>query len=132
MDVFDLDEIKEIQVRTLDGRDLVYRGAGMGKLVRLILESQRTLSRTATKKKPSKVTVIEQDADSDDDNGEEEHFVKPSRTKSKASKVVNGGTGYVSTELNYTSTPSGSGGKSAVDLAREMQRQAEQASGLKF
>lgn len=129
MDVFDLDEIKEIQVRTLDGRDLVYRGAGMGKLVRLILESQRTLSRTATKK-PSKVTVIEQDADSDDDNGED--FVKPSKTKSKASKVVNGGTGYVSTELNYTSNPGGSGGKSAVDIAREMQRQAEQASGIKF
>lgn len=106
---FDINDVEEIQVRYISGDEIIYKGLGLEKFRRLICSSPAL-------EVPKKVVIVD-DCESPD--------VKPRRNKTS---TING---YASANLNYASGSS-SKNKSAVDIAKEMQRKAEQESGIKF
>ena len=107
---FDINEVEEIQVRYLSGDEIIYKGLGLEKVRRLI-------SSSPSLEVPKKVVVDNCDYDSPE--------LKPRKNKTN---TING---YASANLNYASGSSNKN-KSAVDIAKDMQRRAEQDSGIKF
>jgi len=106
---FDINDVEEIQVRYLSGDEIIYKGLGLEKIRRLICSSPAM--------EVQKKVVVVEDCESPE--------LKPQRNKTS---TING---YASANLNYSSGTS-SKNKSAVDIAKEMQRKAEQDSGIKF
>jgi hypothetical protein len=110
---FDINEVEEIQVRFVNGDEIIYKGLGLEKIRRLICSSPSL-------ELPKKTVVVE-DCDSPE--------LKPRKsTKDRGGASSNTINGYASANLNYATSK----GKSAVDIAKEMQRKAEQESGIKF
>ena len=118
--LMDINTVEEIQVRYENGEEVIYRGKGLEKLRRMLLESP-AYGEIAENVGP---TIVDTCA------SEEEEEVKPVKTKKSIKKPATAN-GYITADLNYAPNAA-SKSKSAVDLAREMQRQAEQASGIKF
>jgi len=108
---FDINEVEEIQVRYVGGDEIIYKGLGLEKIRRLICSSPHL-------EMPKKSIVVD-DLESPD--------MTPRRNK--INDTVNSARGYASTNLDYKAA---SKGKSAVDIAKEMQRKAEEGSGIKF
>lgn len=100
-----INDISEIKVSFSDGQEVIYRGKGLEKFRRLISDSPPYGS----------VKIVEEDS------GEEVPDVKQKPKKEKSAN------GYVKTDLSYGPVK----GKSAMDSAREMQKQAE-LTGIKF
>lgn len=122
----DINDVEDILVRYLDGREIVFRGKGLEKLRKLM----KTSPALKTSKKPKQIVIEE--------SGSEESFEeeKPKK-KGKPVHAVNGG--YSTISLDYREpTVAGSDGlhkpgtMSPHDLAREMQRQATVSSGIKY
>lgn len=131
MDNFDINNVEEILVRFADGNEVIYKTKGLEKLRRLI--SASPAYGESKSKATHRTTVI--------DEYEEEEFEEeepaPLRSKSQVSKVKAkkspsvGPNGYHTADLDYAPAAVNKG-RSPMDIAREMQRQAEQASGIKF
>lgn len=119
MDSFNINDAKEIVVRLESGDEIIYKGKGLEKFRRLMVASPAY-------GEYQNVVVVEEYSD-------EEPNIKPQRANSKKVSSKKGPTvgpnGYHTADLDYTSS---SKGRSAVDIARDMQRQAEKASGIKF
>jgi hypothetical protein len=120
--MFDINEIEEIQVRSQEGNEVIYRGKGLEKFRRMMIMSPQYGETIPEAKTSTKIV--------DNYSSEDDH--EPSKSK-KAPKKEKSAYGYLKQDLNYSpSQVSSSKNKSAVDIAKEMQRQAEEASGIKF
>ncbi len=126
MKKLDINSVAEISVTLNNGRDYLYKGEGLETLRRLMLKSPPL----EIVKKP---TVIETCLDSPE---YEEYFDQATSrgddvdVKPRKGKILTpqGQGAYGTADLNYAPVK----GISAVNMAKEMQRQAEQASGIKF
>jgi hypothetical protein len=119
----DINEILEIHVKYPEESgldDVIYRGKGLEKFRRLIISSP------AYGECAGPTVVEECSYDEDRSSVRSESSKKGKKTKSKVPATANG---YIQTDLNYSQATKG---KSAMDLAREMQKQAESAAGFKF
>lgn len=125
---FNVNDVEEILVRFATGDEIIYKEKGLEKLRRLMASSPAYGE--AKGKQHQGITVVDDYSDS----YEEDTPVKPKKTPSKKVKPKKGPSiapnGYHTADLDYSA--SASKGKSAIDIARDMQRQAEQASGIKF
>ena len=135
--VMDINDVDEILVTFRTGQQVIYKGKGLEKL-RILMKSSPPLQI-----QPS-VTVIDNFSDDEEaasaptktkkNHKKDRHAVSVPAHLSDAqqtppTKATNEG-GYVRRDLNYAPVPSN--GRSAIDLAREMQRQAESSSGINF
>lgn len=117
----DINDIEEIHVKFSEDsglKDVIYRGKGLEKFRRLVISSPVYGESTPH--------VIDSFSDEEEDVGKK----KKSKPKAKGKEQATAN-GYVQTSLDYSATHA-TKGKSAIDLAREMQKQAESASGIKF
>jgi hypothetical protein len=124
---FDINDAEEILVRFTNGNEIIYKGKGLEKLRRLMTNSPAY----GEQKNRRFVTTIVEDEYSDPEDVPVSN--KPMRTKSgkpKKGPSIGPG-GYHTADLDY-SPSSANKTKSPMDIARDMQRQAEQASGIKF
>lgn len=122
----DINHIEEVIVKYLDGREIVFRGRGLEKFRTLVKKSPPLV-----KPAPSKSIIVEKESSEEVSESSEEEVP---RAKKKTPKTVNG---YNTVHLDYgggSSTPQASGGRglSPHDIAKNMQRQAEIASGIKY
>lgn len=126
MQGFNINEVEEIHIKFKkeNGRPpIIYRGNGLEKIRRLISQSP-----------VYGCVVIEEDDGDGDDHGSEDEGVDGDKIvetpkKGKVSKPqVTTSNGYIQQNLQYAP----SNGKCAMDLARDMQKQAENLSGIKF
>lgn len=124
---FDINNVEEIQVRYADGNEVIYRGNGLEKFRRMM-----TLSPALGEVEPASTTIV---VDTDDSDADVDAAVvttkksskKPSKKASVPAKAASVN-GYATADLNYAPAK----GMSAMDMAKEMQRQAEKASGINF
>ncbi|HMP28784.1 MAG TPA: hypothetical protein PKD85_04240 [Saprospiraceae bacterium] len=116
---FDINQVDEITVHFSSESKLPpvkYRGKGLEKFRRLVLSSPQ-------------YGVVPVVIDDDSSFEKESPEIKP-KTK-KTPKHRPSANGYTHANLTYSDNTANKG-KSAVDLAREMQRQAESAMGINF
>ncbi len=123
---FDINNVEEIQVRYADGNEVIYRGNGLEKFRRMVLTSP-----ALGEVEPVSTTIV---VDTDDSDVDESNVVpqkksskKPSKKASAPAKATSAN-GYATADLNYAPAK----GMSAMDMAKEMQRQAEKISGINF
>lgn len=112
---FNVNDVEQIQVSFLDGRpDVIYKNKGLEKFRRLMLSSPAL---------GEDVLVVDTFSD-------EEPSPVPSKkaTKKPSKKPSVTPGGYATADLQYAPSK----GKSAMDIAREMQKQAEQNSKINF
>lgn len=112
-----INDVEEVTVVLNTGQKIVYRGKGLEKLRR-----QMILSPGYGEGEEVRQTVVESFSDDDSPSP------VPVKKTSKVSGPKIGPNGYHQPDLNYTPST----GKSAVDMAKEMQRQAEKSAGFKF
>lgn len=121
----DINQIEEVIVKYLDGQEVVFRGRGLEKF-RTLVKKSPPLVKTS---KPKSSKIVEELSSEESESSEEE----APRPKKKAPKTVNG---YNTVHLDYggTSTAAvpGKSGLSPHDIAKNMQRQAEAASGIRY
>lgn len=127
---FDINDTTEILVRFADGNEIIYKGKGLEKIRRLMVNSP-AYGEPKGRGRRATTTVVEEYSDDSD----VETPVLAVATKKKSNKPKKGPSigpgGYHTADLDYA--PSGTNkGRSPMDIARDMQRQAEQASGIKF
>lgn len=130
---FDINDVEEIFVRFADGREVVYKGRGLEKFRRLVSASPAYGEEVNVK---ATTIVIETNSDEDEDAEPEPVVVKKKSTSTKKTAKKKSGpkvgpNGYHQADLNYA-PPAASKGRSPMDMAREMQREAEKSSGMKF
>lgn len=120
----DINHIEEIVVKYLDGQEVVFRGRGLEKC-RALIKKSPPLKIAITKKIPK---VVEDESSEEASESSEE--TPPPRAKNKkAPKTVNG---YNTVHLNYGDNSASTLGTSPHDIAKNMQRQAEAASGVRY
>lgn len=129
---FDINDTTEILVRFADGNEIIYKGKGLEKIRRLMVNSP-AYGELKGRGRGATTTVVEEYSDYSD--AEETPVLAVVATKKKSNKPKKGPSigpgGYHTADLDYA--PSGTNkGRSPMDIARDMQRQAEQASGIKF
>lgn len=113
---FNINDVEQIQVSFLDGRpDVIYKNKGLEKIRRLMLTSPAL---------GEEVQVI--DTFSEEESISPVPAKKTTKKPTKKPSVPSGG--YETADLQYAPTA----GKSAMELAREMQKQAEQNSKINF
>jgi len=127
---FDINDAEEILVRFADGNEIIYKGKGLEKLRRLMATSP-AYGEAKDRGRRQTTTVVEEYSSGSDDATP----VLTVATKKKSNKPKKGPSigpgGYHTADLDYA--PVGTNkGRSPMDIARDMQRQAEQASGIKF
>jgi len=129
---FDINHIAEILVRYPDGTEVVFRGRGLEKLRKLMKISPPLGAAEPVKKQ----VVVEEASSGAEESGSEEEVRPAKKSKKKAPKSTNG---YSTVNLDYTGpiaanvdTPGIKKGLSPYDLARDMQRQAEATSKIKY
>jgi hypothetical protein len=120
MDINDVDEIHVKFPESSGMKDVIYRGKGLEKFRRLIISSPAYGDSTPH--------VIDSFSEDEEDTGKKKK-TKPKKGKDRKEQAT--ANGYVQTSLDYSGSQA-TKGKSAIDLAREMQKQAENAAGFKF
>jgi hypothetical protein len=138
---FDINTVEEIHVKfSLESQlpPVIYKGKGLEKFRRLVLSSPQYGA-------VNQPVVV--DEDSSDRSSEDSSLELPKKSKSK--KLTKPPKTKHASHASHTNRPSANGythanlsyapadiiaskGKSAVDLGREMQRQAESAMNMKF
>ncbi len=109
---FDINDVEEIVVITKSGQELIYKSKGIARLRRIMSTPVATAPTTR---------VIDSDFDEDDHEP---------RVKTEKSKPTSGGHGgYNVMHLKYEKSAEG---RSPQDIAKDLQRQAEQASGIRY
>lgn len=133
---FNINNVEEILVRFVDGQEVIYKGKGLEKLRRLV-SSSPAYGEVKGRRATQQTTIVDyddhqEDEDEDDDDLPPTHAQARGKAKksSPAGPVV-GRDGYHVSELDYTPKATNKG-RSPMDIARDMQRQAESASGIKF
>lgn len=113
-------DIVEILVTLSDGRQFIYKDKG-------ILSLRRTLN-TISVKPP--VTIIQED-EFEDEHSEQEDTPPRTRRGNTEGGLQRPQTanGYNVVPLSYTAQK---GGMSPMDIAKDLQRQAEAASGVRY
>lgn len=104
---YDSQDIAEILVTLKNGNKIIYREAGINKLKKILSAQQK------------QIIVVET---SEGEDSEEELSKKKKEPRQVSS-------GYNLIPLNYSAPKNG---KSPMDLAKDLQRQAEASSGFKY
>lgn len=128
----DINNVEEILVRFADGNEVIYKGKGLEKFRRLVSASP-AYGEVKGRRPQAQTLIIDEYSDEEE---EEEPIPVKSATKKKGkakgkAKPSVGPNGYHTADLDYAPNVANKG-RSPMDIAREMQRQAEQASGIKF
>lgn len=110
----DVNNIEEISVKLSNGDNIIYKGRGIEKFRRIMAKCPPLGS-----SQESPVTVIESLSDDE----------IPQKKGSKGMNMPPTTGSYATANLQYSAP---SKGKSAIDIAREMQQHAEKISGIKF
>ena len=129
VDSLNINDVEEILVRFANGDEIIYKGKGLEKFRRLLADSPAYGE--VKGRRGQNVLVVDDDYSPDDDVETRVPVEKPKTKKGKPKKGPSiGPNGYHTADLDYST--GAAKGRSPMDLAREMQRQAEQASGIKF
>ncbi len=132
---YDISDVTEIKVELANGRSLIYRDTGLN----VIINKIRSLRSPGTGARET--TII----DSDDYEVQEDDIPPPStgggnrgqsqpRGRGRGATPTRGGTnggsnGYNALSVSYVAPK---GGRSPMELAKEMQRTAEETTGVKY
>ena len=115
---YTIEDISEVLVTLIDGRQFIYREKG-------ILNLKRMLNAPSMRSKQHKeITVINNEEE--EDQGNSTSASEPLKRTPERPQTSNG---YNLIPLNYSAPK---GGKSPMDIAKDLQRQAEAASGVKY
>lgn len=115
-----IEDISEVLVTLVDGRQFIYREKG-------ILNLKRMLNTPPVRSKQRKeITVINDEEEDEEDQGNLASASEPLKRIPERPQTSNG---YNLIPLNYSAPK---GGKSPMDIAKDLQRQAEAASGVKY
>jgi hypothetical protein len=115
---FEIGDVDEISVKLKSGDEFVYKGRGLLKLKKILAKLDEPID---VKKK----VVVNSNAGS----SESEDSDSDSEKKSKKQKKIDTAGGYNKVNIKYSSPK---GNRSAMDLARDMQKQAEFGSNIRF
>lgn len=134
----DINHIEEVVVKYLDGQELVFRGRGLEKF-RTLIKKSPPLKLQKTKRLPKVVEevsseeVSSEEEESSEEASESSEEISPPAPRVKNKKAPKTVNGYNTVHLNYgdTSAP-GKNGLSPHDIAKNMQRQAETISGIRY
>jgi len=118
---YTIDEISEILVSLTDGRQFIYRDKG-------ILNLKKTLN-VPSRQRNNIVVINTVDPEEEYEEEEEETPPPPKNKNQKTSDRPQTSNGYNLIPLNYSAVK---GGKSSMDIAKDLQRQAEAATGVKY
>lgn len=131
---FNINNVEEILVRFVDGQEVIYKGKGLEKLRRLVSLSP-AYGEIKGRRATQQTTIVDYDDPEEDDeeplSHAQAHAPAKGKTKKSSAGPVVGRDGYHVSELDYTPKAANKG-RSPMDIARDMQRQAESASGIKF
>lgn len=116
----DINRIEEVVVKYRDGQEVVFRGRGLEKF-RILVKKSPPLKDAKTRSPK----IVEDMSSEEEHESSEEEVIPPK----KKVKTVNG---YNTVHLDYGESATGKKGISPHDIAKNMQRQAEAVSGIKY